>query len=379
MGFGLCAAFVLGIAAGYVWRGDSGRTGQSPVPTLRASPVATADRCHCDLPEWSVTGGATQWAPGIEDAASLFTASLAQPDGDAKLASLKRAFAQWLLAEPVEAMSAADRIPIDLREVVIAPALAQLAERQPTQALGVLENVRDSYAPYAAAILSSIARTDPRRALDLAAKNVDRDPGGEMMRAIVSVSGRSHLEMVAPAVVAMGERAPLSLIQQVAAEYAARDPEQAYAWARSFAQSRPAAAVDQIEDRVSNALAAHSPDEAAAYLNEAADPRIRASLTREIANRKSEGDLREAWRWLSQYSGEDSYRESARNLLYRWAYLRPDVVASLLHDVADADIRNAVAQELSLQWQRRDSDAYQAWLGALPPGPLKTAMVSGGQ
>jgi len=177
----------------------------------------------------------------------------------------------------------------------------------------------------------------------------------------------------------MGERAPVSLIQQVATEYAASDPKQAYAWARSFTQSQPATAVDQIVDSVSAALAAHSVADAAAYLNEAVDPRIRASLIREIANRKSEADLREAWIWLSQYSAEDRYAENARNLLFRWAYLRPEEVASLLRNVTDAPIRNAAARELSSQWQRRDSEGYQAWVGALPSGPLKTAMLSGSQ
>jgi len=292
---------------------------------------------------------------------------------------LKRAFARWLLAAPVQAMSSADRIPVEMREVVVVPALAQLAERQPTQALGILGSVTEGYAMYAAAVLGAIAKTDPHRALSLAAQSADRDPGGEMIRAIVSVAGQTNLDMVAPVVVAMGERAPVSLIQQVATEYAASDPKQAYAWARSFTQSQPATAVDQIVDSVSAALAAHSVADAAAYLNEAVDPRIRASLIREIANRKSEADLREAWIWLSQYSAEDRYAENARNLLFRWAYLRPEEVASLLRNVTDAPIRNAAARELSSQWQRRDSEGYQAWVGALPSGPLKTAMLSGSQ
>jgi hypothetical protein len=210
--------------------------------------------------------------------------------------------------------------------------------------------------------------------LDWASLNADRDPHGEMMRAIVPVLARSNPEMAARAVTAMGDRAPTSLIQQVAADYAVRDPQQAYAWARSFARS-PAAA-DDIVNGISAALAAHDIDRAASFLKGAADPAIRASLIREIANRKSEADLHDAWSWLSQYSADASYPENARNLLYRWAYLRPEEVASLLETVTDSDVRIAAAQELAHQWQRRDSGAYQAWLGALPAGPVKSAIVS---
>lgn len=380
VGLGLGAAFVLGVAAGYLGRGDSERTAHRPVPSLRVSSVAlTSDARHCEPLQKSAVGGVEPQTLGVEDPAMLFAASLARPDSDAKSLALKRAFARWLLAAPAQAMNSADRIPIEIREDVVAPALAQLAEAQPTQALGVLGNVRENYARYAAAVLGAIAKTDPRRALDWAAQNVDRDPSGEVMRAIVSAVGPENLEAVAPAVVAMGNRAPVPLIQQVATEYAGRDPKQAYAWARGFAQSRPHVAADQIVNGVSAAFAARSLSEATAYLNEEADPRIRASLLREIANRKSESDLREAWTWLSQYSAESSYPENARNLLYRWAYLRPEEVADILRNVADADIRNAVGRELSSQWQRRDSEAYQAWVGSLPAGPLKAAMLAGAQ
>jgi hypothetical protein len=276
-------------------------------------------------------------------------------------------------------MNAVDRVPIDLREVVVAPALAKLAEQQPTQALSVLAGVTENYAMYAAAVLSVIARTHPRRALDWAVQNADRDPRGEMLRAIVPALAPANLDLAARTVAAMADRAPVSVIQQIASEYALRDPQQAYAWARSVAQTRSPAVMVELVNGVSAALAAHSVDDAAALLEESVDPRIRASLIREIANRKSEADVREAWTWLSQYSADASYPENARNLLYRWSYVRPEEVAGLLRNVTDADMQDAVARELSLQWQRRDPGAYQAWVGALPPGPLKSTMLTAAQ
>ena len=311
------------------------------------------------------------------DPASRFAAVLAQPEGEARLTALRRTFAQWLLTAPMDAMNAADGIPLDQREAVITVALAKLAEQQPTTALDVLGRVNENYATYAAAVLGVIANTDPRRALDWATLNADRDPRGEMMRAIVPVLARSNPEIAVRAVAAMADRAPASLIQQVAAEYATRDPQQGYALARSLARSPTAA--DEIVNSVSAALAAHDIDRAASFLKGAADPGIRASLIREIANRKSEADLHEAWTWLSQYSADASYPENARNLLYRWTYLRPEEVASVLDTVTDSEIRVAVARELAEQWPRRDNGAYHAWLGALPAGPVKSAILSAAQ
>jgi hypothetical protein len=315
--------------------------------------------------------------PSVTDPASRFEAALAQPEGEVRLASLRAAFAQWLLTAPVAAMNAAERIPFESREAVITVALAKLAEQKPTEALDVVGRITENYATYASAVLGVIATTDPRRALDWAALNADRDPRGEMMHAIVPVLARSNPDMAARAVVAMGDRAPTSLIQHVAAEYAMRAPLQAYAWARSVGGASSVA--DEVVNGVSASLAARDIDRAASLLKGAADPSIRASLIREIANRKSEADLHEAWTWLSQYSADASYPENARNLLYRWAYLRPDEVASLLDTVTDPEIRVAAARELALQWQRRDSGAYHAWLDAQPAGPMKSAMLSAAQ
>src|SRR4051794_3740463 len=94
VGLGLCVAFVLGVVAGYVGRGSSGGTREGPRPTLRISSIATSDAGHCDQLEKTVTERVEVSMPGMEGPAAAFTASLALPDSDAKLASVKRAFAQ---------------------------------------------------------------------------------------------------------------------------------------------------------------------------------------------------------------------------------------------------------------------------------------------
>src|SRR4051812_39874631 len=103
-GFGLCAAFFLGVAAGHFAHRDEAA---APValPVLRTSAAALRG---CDRPSdetyaknEATARSADASAPRIEDPASAFTAALALPDTDTKLAAIVNAFTRWLLSAPV--------------------------------------------------------------------------------------------------------------------------------------------------------------------------------------------------------------------------------------------------------------------------------------
>lgn len=299
---------------------------------------------------------------------SRFNAALAQPDGDARLASLKTSFIQWVSEDPSVALRALDRVPLAYRQELMAPALAALAERQPDKALDYANAASDSSPESLGAVLAVVAKKDPQRALEIAS--------GPTLNTVIAVVAQTNLEMAARFVTAQAERAPTAAIEQIANEYAKRgDPTAAFNWAREATRDRPTAVATAAMNATSASLAATNLEQATSYLNQTSDTQIRNSLIREIASRKGEQDLRTAWDWLTQYRNDTAYSENARNLLYRWSYARPEEVAALLREVTDNDVLVAGAKELSSQWQRRDMRGYQTWLTSLPAGPLKAAAI----
>ncbi|HEX3139838.1 MAG TPA: hypothetical protein VHQ87_07275 [Rhizobacter sp.] len=121
-------------------------------------------------------------------------------------------------------------------------------------------------------------------------------------------------------------------------------------------------------------------DERTATLNAAldtlartSDPQRKTALIREIAAQKAQDDLGSAWTWLTQYRGDPGYAENMRNLLYQWSYARPEHVAALLPQVQSGEAQAAAAQQLAQLWNKKDPNAYHAWVASLPDGALKTA------
>lgn len=342
--------FIVGAVVGRV-------AGHAPsAPTPMPESVRPLAQTLFQAPDCSRTS--TEVFSSPQDA---FSSALAHVDGEWKSAQLTSAFTRLLAHSPAEALREVERIPIDYREQVVSAALAQFAIQEPDRALGYVEGITANYATYLGVVLGVLAQRDPRRAVEIAVQNSDRDPGGDIFRSLIPVLVHSNLELAASVVSGMNKPA-LTLVQQVASEYARSDPERAYQWASEVARRHGRNSADDAVDALSVSLATSSPEAAMNILGRIQDEAIRSSLVRAISQQMGQRDLHSAWKWLSQFRSDASYRENARNLLYRWSYVKPEEVAELLASIEDREIRSAVADELATAWQRKDPDAYQAWL-----------------
>ena len=298
-----------------------------------------------------------------------FASALAEADGEWKYSQLTAAFTRLLHQSPDEALHDVDRIPLEYRQQVVSAALAQLAAQDPDRALGSIGGITANYGMYLGVVLGVIAERNPRYAVDIAVQNAHRDPTGEVFSSLFPALVHSNLDMAASVVGAM-EKPPLTLIQQVASGYARNDPERAYQWAVQVALRNGRNSVDEAVHTLSMSLAVRSPEAAMNFLGRTQDAMIRNSLIRAISQQMGQQDLRTAWTWLSQYRTEAAYNENARNLLYRWSYVKAEEVAELLPSIDDREMQSAVAEELATAWQRSDPNAYQAWRSSWAPGSV---------
>ena len=348
---GSVGIFIVGAVVGqFVGRHSPGDPPSAPDHVSSIAPGSMM------IPDCNPTSTETFSAP--EDA---FSSALAQADGEWKSVQLTAAFTRLLTHSPAEALREIDRIPVDYREQVVSMALAQLAAQEPDRVLDYIAAIDVNYATYLGAVLGVIAQRDPRRAVEIAIQNSHRDPTGAVFSALIPVLVHVDIEMAAGVVSGM-DKAPATLVQQVASEYARTDPDRAYEWASAVARRHGRNSADEAVDALSMSLAMSNPEVAVDFLGRTQDATIRTSLIRAVSQQMGQQDLRSAWTWLSQYRTDASYDESARNLLYRWSYLKPAEVAELLSSIDDREIRSAVADELAAAWQRKDPSAYEAWL-----------------
>ncbi|MFP5392625.1 MAG: hypothetical protein ACLGI6_13945 [Gammaproteobacteria bacterium] len=224
--------------------------------------------------------------------------------------------------------------------------------------------------------LAALAEQQPALALEAIRRHPQLDVNGVLSAAVLPALIRKDLALAAETVAAMGARAPVALIQQVAAAYARSDPATAYAWLARVAQGRTDLPPARLVDAVSSSLVASDADAAAHFMGQTPDAGVRKSLMNEIAIRKGQDDLGAAWNWLAQYSSDPAHGEAVQNLLYRWSYTKPEEVARLLPQVTEPDVQAEAAAHLTRFWQQKDPQGYQKWLASLPPGALRNVALA---
>lgn len=375
----LLLASAIGVLCAAQWLAPQtapARGGSSKGAVLRG---ASSDAASGSKEVWS--GAASPFGPtgstvatlDSDDPAFAFDAALRLPAGPERLAAIQTAFNSWIVRSPQDALAAINSVPAVDREEILTRGLAKLAEQRPDDFLhhaAGLANARD----YVAGAMSVLAATHPKLALALVRRE-GADPSGALFDSLLPDLIRNDVKLAAQAVSEMGSSATSAHIQQVAAAYAKQDLKQAYEWADTVRAARTDLPARQLLNEITSSFVASDPAEASRFLGQATDPNVRKSLLTEIAARKSQDDLTGAVTWLSGYSNDASFSQSAVDLLYRWSYAKPDEVARVLPAVSNPEVQAAAAAHLARFWQARDPQAYQAWVATLPPGAVRDSVL----
>lgn len=349
----LLAAPVIGVALGVALFRTSDAPASASPPPAGARPAGGAAWMGELLP--GMGSGAA-----VSAARAEFEAALRLPLGNARSVALERSFTRWMLAAPAEASAHVASIPLEERRSIVSAALVALAQDGADLA----------------AVIDALAAQDPALALDFIQRHPELDARGVLTSAILPGLIDKDITLAAGTVAAMKERAPVALIQQVAAAYGRHDPQRAYEWAGQMIERHADLPPSRVLDEVSGSLAARDPLAAVEFMERTGDAAVRKSLMSELAIRQGQDDLAGAWTWLGRYGADPAYAEVAQNLLYRWSYTQPQEVARILPTVRDAQVQATATAHLTQFWQRRDAAAYERWVASLPPGQLKTAALA---
>lgn len=369
----LAVAPLIGVLAGVgiyqTSQEPAGGTPAAPAPERKVADAGWFGMSVGDLVPGMGSGAATS------SARASFEAALRLPAGEARTVALQDAFARWMVQAPAQASAHVGSIGQEERRSVVTAALAALARSAPgsiKQYAGLL----DQDGADLAAVIAAIAERDPALALDWIARNPQLDAKGALTAAALPGLIHQDVALAARTVAAMQERAPVALIQQVASAYAHHDPARAYEWAAQMAGAREDLTPARVMDDISSSLAARDQQAAVEFMTRTDDPAIRQSLMSELAIRKGQDDLGQAWNWLGQYAGDPAYAEAAQNMLYRWSYTQPQEVARILPRVRDSGVQATATAHLTQFWMKKDPAAYQTWLASLPPGQLRESALA---
>ena len=309
-------------------------------------------------------------------------------------------------ADPERVLELTQHLSGDLRQMMEATALQQLADRDPLAATRYLERLstgerqrlaqivargygkRDAEAALAwaraqperqnlvASVIGGIAEESPDRALDLA---LDLASPPERMRAVqvVAMTGVRRdetAEAIANLLVAIDDPALQdSLALMLVSTWASRSPDNAMRWLLA----NGASASPNVFQQVGQRLAMQDPREAIAYATQvpaaAREPWIHG-----VAQGYAQTDPQGAIDWLQGFSGEPWYARAATTLAQAVAH-RDGAAAARFIDELEASRTGVQAQQLvgtiAVNWANNDPAAAAEWAIDRPTEQERTLAV----
>lgn len=307
-------------------------------------------------------------------ALSAFVSALRETDTQGRFQALRDSFSRLIQADARYALTQIAMIPETDRDAIVSAALGAWATDAPDAGFEYLSQA--GIAPYRDTLLSALAVREPKRALawiETHSSELGEAESLGVTRAVILTVLQQDGDTAARAVERLGTRASIDVIQQVAAKRASRDPAEAFDWATSLQYESEYRRTEALR-AVATSVASTNPDQATTLLNRTEDAHLKRELMREVANRKAQGSVLDAWEWLQRYRDDPSYRENARALLRAWSYAKPSEVASVIATINDGEFQRATAEQLAQVWKERDVASLRTWIAQLPAGTLREAL-----
>ncbi|MFK8031083.1 MAG: hypothetical protein AB8G18_12680 [Gammaproteobacteria bacterium] len=246
-------------------------------------------------------------------------------------------------------------------------------------------------------VLSQVAQTDARRALEYVMNNVTGSKRDSTLQELLLITSRSDLTVTQDYLAQLGPSAETSrLYQQLAGQMANEDSSTAFQWVSTLSGAEKSNALKGI----ANALARSEPDQASSIIHQlsATDS---AELIQGISRRLSYRDPEGAISWLEQFRGHASFKPAMSKVamtmaaanpqrsldiaamlggtegveitsvaLSKWADKNPLAAASWAAG-SDSSVRAAALNSVTVRWAKSDPARASGWVFSLPAGDGK--------
>lgn len=395
--------------------GGRGAGGRGPAAELRSlvqrDPQAALEEAlriaETDQRPGPLFGVLADWGAIDREAALKAALELAAARGEPRgLAYIQNALRSADVAEAQALFRDAERFPPEQVTQLRHVALRMMSTQDPALAARELENVQsrearaqlarimaddyaghDAYAglewarglepPVAgleATMLAAIARSDPYRALDLAAQS--KDPAGirRTMQRIVDAALDSSAADVArladAALRATGAAGDSRVIQGVMSAWAEREPRAALDWLLARAGPVPT----ELFTSTAAAVGRRNADLAVAYANRV-PPDLRDDWLASTAQSYARANPQAAAAWVGTLRGDAEYARAASTVAMHLAAVDAPAAARLLETAGfePGGVRGAL-RTVANEWARKDPAAAAQWSTRLPEAARDEAL-----
>ncbi len=254
-------------------------------------------------------------------------------------------------------------------------------------------------------VISTIAESDPQRALDEALKLSDVRHSGGLVSTVISHIARDDPAAAAAAVDQLQDREHKQMAsQQLVSSWIQNDPDAAISWlmdqddeskrgvlqmaVTQLAYSDVDAALrllPQLDDKSQVSLRqqiaaqlamTRSTAEAQAFVRQFENQPGYDQLQASIVSAISQTDPRAAKQMADQLAPGKGRDRAYLQLVSEQAMTNPELAASWLNNISDERLQGAAIGTIAAQWGRNDPEAALQWVRALSPGrPRDTAIM----
>ncbi len=312
------------------------------------------------------------------------------PSADLKQQALHYLMSQWAGTDPRAAAAAYQSLSNPGLQRMISHTVGEAYARlAPMEALRWAEKLAGRQSELWRSVMSTIAQTDPHRALELLGDPEPTPHHAELFASILAAMARTdplaaadYIDALPPG--ALRRRAA----QQALQSWAEQDPEGALAWllnqpaslqmdmvwsiAHQFAQGGLQTALGMVDgfdsevvrDQWISALigqyAGEAPFEAADWINRFRDNPHYGEWLSTIAQQVAGSDPRAAIDMLAAITNREQYRMALNIVASQWAGYDPAAAARWVAGIADAD--GDLIQSVAAQWYQYDPAAAERWV-----------------
>ncbi len=326
---------------------------------------------------------------------------------DGNLAQMMRNSALMNLSssDPLAALRyAEDLAPGPEREQALNAAARGYAREDPEAALAWVQSLQPPSPGLLGAVLTTLAREDPDRAIDLVFGMSSLNEQMPVLQTLVRnrmLSAERTASIADRLAASPRQRAALQTVTNIWAE---REPEAALSWLLANPERAPSSSFGHA----AGGLARDDPDKAIAYMNRIPND-ARDNWLSGLAAGYAQSDPQAAASWIVQHRGQPGYDEAAAqiaqqsarydhlgaaallgtidmraapagvaaaaNVAAQWSRENPRAAADWALDLNHDDARTRAVTAVAGQWSSKDAPGARAWALGLPSGPARDAAL----
>lgn len=224
---------------------------------------------------------------------------------------------------------------------------------------------------YAYAALSTLAKTDGIRALELTNQYHDKlDP--TIVSQVMQTWASSDPKSAAAYIEQQGGGQMVKSARQIAWHYTLQHPDDAYRWAERVGLLEDG----NLASHMGNALVQSDLNKAEDIFAQLPPSASRDGLFTSIVRQRSKIDIAQTYKWLTDFSDEPKFMEARNNLLYEWSRRDPQASSEVILAMENNPNRSGHLSSVATNWYDRSPEQALRWLYALPIGNLRDRTIA---